>query len=482
MDLTITLKWRDPESDLCASGDSLYSAESRTRLSGMIVAGFLLNLCYLIVAILWSPAVLWKRLRTGKYKQGWSQKLWGQVPVPPPYSGARIWLHAVSVGEVLQLRQVIGKLKARSADLQVVVSTTTETGYAVAVDKLTDCHVIYFPLDFTWSVRAALDRIQPDLIALVELELWPNFIREAARRQIPLTLVNGRLSARSFRGYRWIRPLVSRLLNRFSLIAVQTDEYQERFLQLGAPPRKTVVTGSIKFDGVQTNRQQPKATELKHWLQLEEDAPVFIAGSTQHPEEQYALETYQELRRQFPQLRLILVPRHPERGPEIEQLVEQAGHRCLRRSQLSRNPSVTTPGPTQSGLPPVGLLDTVGELGACWALADVAFVGGSFTDRGGQNLLEPAAYGSAVCFGPNTWNFRQIVELLLEREAVCRVKTPAELTEFVRSMLSNPTAARQLGQTAQQLILEQQGATDRTVAMLLELLPQQPGQSGRLAA
>jgi 3-deoxy-D-manno-octulosonic-acid transferase len=363
------------------------------------------------------------------------------------------------VGEVLQLQQIVVQLKKERPDAQILITTTTETGYQVAREKFPGCDVSFFPLDFTWSVNEALRRVRPDLIVLVELELWPNFILAAARRSIPLVLVNGRLSENSFNGYRRIRPLVQRLLRCFRLIAVQAEEYRERFLELGAENGQILVTGSIKFDGVTMNRNNEQTRRLAEWLNLQPGQSVLIAGSTQHPEEQMALEIYTTLRKEHPGLRLVLVPRHPERGHDVATLITSKGFPLQRRTQ---------PLPDgQASAESVGLLDTVGELSACWGLAQIAFVGGSFTDRGGQNMLEPAAYGAAVCFGPNTWNFRQVVDLLLARRAARRVHTRMEMEDYLRLMLVQPEEARAQGERARELILEQQGATRQTVQLIL---------------
>jgi len=428
--------------------------------------GQILNLCYAVLLLVLSPALVWKRIRVGKYRRGWSQKLCGTLPVRQDFQRPLIWFHAVSVGEVMQLRQVLACLQARAPALQILITTTTETGFDVAREKFPEHAVAFLPLDFTWAVRQALRRVRPDLVVLVELELWPNFLREAARQQIPVALVNGRLSPRSHRGYSRVKWLIEPLLLRFSRIGVQSAEYRDRFLSLGADPRSISITGSIKFDGVVTDRGNPRTQALRDWLQLQPDELVFIAGSTSEPEEDYAVDVYQRLLSQLPQLRLVIVPRHPERGPAILSLLRQRGMRVLQRSQ---------PGILPMGTGPlVGLLDTVGELGACWGMADVAFVGGSFGPRGGQNMLEPAAYGAAVCHGPNTWNFRQVVELFAQSQATCTVQNPEELELFVRTMLTDRSQAQAMGQRAQQIVLSQQGATARTVDLLLSALDRQP--------
>lgn len=381
--------------------------------------------------------------------------------MPSSPSGKRVWIHAVSVGEILQLQQIVRELRLKEQPLDLLVTTTTQTGFQVANEKLTDCQVAYFPLDFTWSVCEAIKRVQPDLIVLVELELWPNFLREAAARQVPVALINGRLSERSFNGYRKLRPLFSGLLNQITKIAVQSEEYKQRFMKLGVDAKRIQVTGSIKFDGVQTNRDRESVQSLRSFFELEPEDVVFIAGSTQHPEEKMVLEAFEKVRDQVPNARLILVPRHPERGAAITRYIEESGYGMIRRSDGSR---------TTSQSPSVGLLDTVGELGDCWALADVAFVGGSFGDRGGQNMLEPAAYGAAVCFGPKTRNFKHIVELLQTHRAAQTVCDQSELEDFILRMLTHPEIAHETGARAQQLVLQQQGATQLSVNLLVDIL------------
>lgn len=439
---------------------------------GRLVRGWSLNCAYLLLLLVMSPVFIWKSWRLGKYRHGWGEKLLGRVSVNRATEHRpRIWLHAVSVGEVLQLRVLLEQLRQQLPHAELVVSTTTATGYDVAREKLPADHVCYFPLDFTWAVREALDRIQPTLIVLVELELWPNLLAAAAERQIPVAVINGRLSQRSWRGYRRIRWLLAPLLRKLALVAVQSEEYRDRFLDLGTAPDRCVVTGSIKFDGVRSNKQDPAVAQLAEFFEIRPGEKVFIAGSTQDPEEALALEVYQALRPEFPQLRLIVVPRHPERGDEIARQIITAGYRVIRRSGRG-NPEIlrTVSAITETG-PAVGLLDTVGELGACWGLASVAFVGGSFGNRGGQNMLEPAGYGAAVCFGPNTRNFRQIVELLLAAEAATVVSDGAALREFVRQMLTNPAMAAAQGERAQELVRAHQGATRRSLQLLLGLIP-----------
>ena len=425
---------------------------------------WLLNIIYVALLLAVSPVLMYRRWRLGKYRDGWAEKLWGQLP---ERNSARpcLWLHAVSVGEVLQLRPLMQQLVIQRPNWEFVITTTTRTGLDVAQKEFPQHTVCYFPLDFSWSVRTALQRVKPSAVVLVELELWPNFIMTADELGIPLALINGRISQKSFRGYRRIRPLLTRLLRRFTLLAVQNMEYAERFLALGAPSDRLHVTGSIKFDGVIPDRSNSKTRELREFFGLQPDEKVFIAGSTQAPEESFALDTWEALRAEHPNLRLILVPRHKERFEEVAQLVLARGLSLRRRSSQDTERRRMRDASTTEAL----LLDTLGELGACWGLADVAFVGGSLTQRGGQNMLEPAAYGAAVLFGPNTWNFREIVEQLLSHDAARVIRSPQELTDTVRQLILDPKTAWNLGQRAMHLVAAQQGATARTVELLSQM-------------
>jgi len=430
---------------------------------------WLLDLAYLAFLAAASPILLWRMIVRGKYRSGWVEKCLGRVP---PRAGDRpcLWFHAVSVGEVLQLRPVLDGLRERVPDVELVISTTTPTGRAVAESKFPHDRVCYFPLDFSWAAREALRRLRPTAVVLVELELWPNFILIAHRAGIPLALINGRVSEHSYRGYTRIRFLMARLLGCFEALAAQNETYAARLAALGAPEGRLHVTGSIKFDRVATDRHNLRTAELRCFFGIRESEPVFIAGSTQEPEEAIALDAYGELRKKYPELRLILVPRHKERFEEVARLVESRRLPLIRRSRPdSAAPTHPASAPGAVEGRPVLLLDTLGELAACWGLADVAFVGGSLTNRGGQNMIEPAGYGAALLFGPNTHNFRDVVELLLAENAATVVYNDAEVVSTVARFLENPAQARAQGTRAQKLVLDQQGATALTVEILAGL-------------
>jgi 3-deoxy-D-manno-octulosonic-acid transferase len=357
----------------------------------------------------------------------------------------------------------MAELSSRRPELQFVITTTTQTGYALAQKKYAQHVVSYCPLDFSWAVKAALCRLRPDLLVLAELELWPNLIVAARRHDIPVVVVNGRLSAASHRGYQRIRWAIAPVLRQLTAVAVQNRDYADRFVNLGTPRNKVTVTGSIKFDNAKTDRENPQTLSLRNLVGLGSDQTVFLAGSTQEPEESLTLKTYAQLQARYPHLRLVVVPRHPERFDEVHQLLAAGGLQYLRRSQIDC--------PVSAADWQVLLVDTVGELGAWWGVADIAFVGGSMGTRGGQNMIEPAAYGAAVCFGTNTRNFRDVVSMLLAVNAAVVVRDGGVLSQFVSRCLDEPQFARRLGERAQSLVVRQRGATARTVDILEKFLP-----------
>jgi len=429
---------------------------------------YFLNLCYLALLLAVSPILLYRMVRHNKYRAGFGEKFLGQVPLRVERKKTCIWFHAVSVGEVGLLEPILREIKKQDPELHCVISTTTRTGMEVAKKKFGERYSLFYcPLDFSWAVANAMRRIAPDLLVLVELELWPQLIAFAQRRGCKVAVVNGRLSENSFRGYSRIRFFLRRLFKKIDLFAVQDSTYAERFKALGASPERLHTTGSIKFDGIETDRDNPSSLHLAKLAGLTE-TPVFLAGSTQAPEEEYALSAFLAARKVEPDLRLILVPRHPERFSEVAalatQFAEKNSLRFLRRSELDEAI------PEDSRGCDILLVDAMGELGAWWGTAKIAFVGGSLgSNRGGQNMLEPAGFGCAISFGPNTTNFREIVAMFQNAEAATVVHSPEELAEFVTRCCSDATYATQLGENARQLVASQQGAAEQTVTLLLRL-------------
>ncbi len=442
-----------------------------------ILKAWLLNGVYLTLMLIASPWIVWSALKHGKYREGFGEKLLGFVP---RRAGSRpcVWLHAVSVGEVNLLETTLSEFGRRSPEVELVISTTTKAGYDLACRKYANHTVFYCPLDLSWAVHTAMRRVRPNLLVLAELELWPNLIQAAKQSGVSVAIVNGRMSDKSFRGYHRLKRLVGPVLRQLDLIAAQNEEIAERFCRCGAEPARVVTTGSLKFDGAQTDRGNAKTHELSRLAGFEDEAIVFLAGSTQEPEEAYSLETFQTLAEKYTRLRLVLVPRHPQRFEEVARLLDASGVNWQRRSELTSERSsenTNSREATHRRSPRVLLVDTIGELGAWWGAATIGFVGGTFGSRGGQNMLEPAAYGVATCFGPNTWNFRDIVAQLQAANGVEVVRDRSELLRFVREALENPKSAQQLGRRARDLVLSQQGATERTVELLVSLMDLKTG-------
>lgn len=436
-------------------------------------ARVLLNLVYLVAVILALPWVVWRRYSGGRpVAAPWTRFTGGVTVAPRPAGARRIWLHGVSVGEVQLLAGLADELRRQAAGsglaIDCVVSSSTTTGLEVAAKRFGIDHAFPCPLDFTWAVDRVLDRVQPDLLVLGELELWPNLVARASCRGIPVVVANGRLSERSARGYARIRPLVRATLESVSLVLARSPADADRFAGLGA--RDVIVTGSMKFDGVTGDRSAADVNRLRTLAGFTADDMVFLAGSTQAPEEQLAAEAFLSLRHRDPRLRLVIVPRHVERAGEIGTMLDGLGLAWTPRSRL------VAPLPRDHVL----LVDSTGELGWWWGTAAIAFVGGSLDGtRGGQNMLEPAAYAAAVCFGPHTRNFRDEVARLLTARAAVVVHDGAELTAFVARCLDEPKDAADLGRRAADLVAAQRGAVATTARLILERLARSlPGRAG----
>lgn len=426
---------------------------------------WLLNGIYVVVLVVASPWIVWAAVTKGKHREGFAAKFFGRAGRRCS-SAPCVWLHAVSVGEVNLLGTTLAQLRSSRPDCELVISATTKTGYDLACRKYGAEHTVFYaPLDFSWAVRRAMHRLRPNLLVLAELELWPNLIAAAKAAGAKVAIINGRLSDNSFRGYRRARWLVGPVLRQLDLIACQDATTAERFQLLGASPLTVTVTGSLKYDGAETNRHNPRTQQLRQLASIARDDLVLLAASTQAPEEEMILATYERLAPSNPRLRLIIVPRHPERFDEVARLLTESGHAWQRRSELSEAPA------EPSSPPPILLVDTIGELGAWWGVATIGFVGGSFGDRGGQNMIEPAAYGVATSFGPNTWNFRDIVAALLAADAARVVANQEQLDQFVAQCLTDGASAQALGERARAFVATQLGATERTAEQLRTLLP-----------
>ncbi|MER3416902.1 MAG: 3-deoxy-D-manno-octulosonic acid transferase [Gemmataceae bacterium] len=418
-----------------------------------------LSLGYVGVAAVLSPW-LYVRRRRGKPIGCLYEKCTGAVQVERSQDPA-VWWHGVSVGEILLLRPLVRAFGQRFPGRQQVVSATTPTGLELARREFADLPVIPWPFDFVWAVRRALDRVRPELLVLAELELWPNLLVEAGRRGIPVAIVNARLSERSFRRYFPLRHWLREALVAVHLVAAQNETYARRFAQLGIAPARIHVTGSVKFDSGTSANDCEKLHQFRTWLAVRPGQTIWVVGSTQAPEEAMALRIFAKLRRSHPGLRLVLVPRHRERFEEVASSIRSMGLTWARRSE---HPTTLT------GTEQVVLWDTLGELRVLWGLADVAFVGGSLADRGGQNMIEPAAFGVAPVFGPHVWNFQDIAQGLLAAGGALQVADAADWEEVTRRLLSDPAYRRTLGARARCFVQSHAGATQRTLDLLVPLL------------
>lgn len=434
---------------------------------------YLANAVYLLALVLTLPFWLYKSLTTGKYRVGMWDRLTGAAPPVDPRRPV-LWVHAVSVGEVLLLRPLFDRAYADFPSLQIVLSVTTNTGMEIARTKYPDILSFYSPLDFSWSVRRVFRTLRPSLLVLTERELWPNLLRIATDNQVPVAVVNARLSERSFRSYRRVFPLLRPMLHAVRWWGAQSDDFAKRIRKLAHPDATVAVTGSMKFEGAMAQRTNPRTNELRRLLGYNSDEIVLVAGSTSSPEEAVVLDAFASLHSRYPQLRLLLVPRHPERFDEVATLIEARGFPIVRRSQLKG------PLPTAAA---VTLLDTMGELSAAWGFADIGYVGGSLEcNRGGQSMIEPAGYGVATCFGPETWNCEETVARLLDANAAIQFSHRDELLPILEHWLKDPAAARAMGRRAQQFITAQQGAGDKTWLALRSLLPKEASKSKAIPA
>ena len=426
---------------------------------------FCFDCIWLLVFSLSLPWLAWRYVVKGKNRRGWKQKLFGFVNVPEKQTGKkRVWLHAVSVGEVHLLKTLVQHLLQSNDELELVISTTTETGYDRAIDLFGDLHqVCFFPFDFSWAIRNAIHRIAPDLLVLAELELWPNLIHLAAESDLPVVVANGRLSQNSHRNYRRFQLLTRPMFQKLNRVGAQDHLSGDRFIDAGCEQTRVSVTGNMKYDAIETDRENPKSQfcrELASDFGIQDGDQVFVAGSTQIEDESAAIEAWQNLRNAFPRLKLIIVPRHPDRIAEIESLLADRGLSANRRSRHGES-SIESD---------MLIVDVIGELSGWWGLADVAFVGGSMGSRGGQNMIEPAAYGIPVSFGPNTSNFRSTVDGLLTEDAAVVVHDADELASFASKMLTDSFANNAIGKRAQEFVMRHRGAADRTVKLITEVL------------
>jgi len=422
---------------------------------------FVYNLAILAALLLGAPWWLFKMATTHKYRQGLLCRL-GRVPPGLASADPRpvLWLHAVSVGEVLAVSRLVADLDRALPGHRLLISTTTRTGQDLARQRFGPDRVFYCPLDLPWAVRAYLQALKPQFLILAETEFWPNLLTGAFRRSIPVAVVNARISDRSWPRYRRLRRLWRPFLRRLARVLAQSPTDAERLIDLGCLPTRISVAGNLKFD-VRAAAEAEATRELHH------RAPglrFVVAGSTLEGEEAAVLEAWPHLLAADPNLILVLAPRHPERFAAVATLLQNSGLPFARRSLWPTQPAA----PLVPGQ--IVLLDTIGELASVYSLASVAFVGGSLVPAGGHNPLEPAQFAVPIIIGPHYANFRANTEDLLAHHAL-RIAGKETLAATLLHLLGNPAQAATLGQRARQVFDQQSGATDRSIAAIRELLP-----------
>lgn len=414
-----------------------------------------------IALLLGAPYWLPRMFSSGKYREGLSERLGAAPPRLSPGAGRRsIWVHAVSVGEVLAAGRLIAELKSRAPHYPLRLSTVTRTGQSLARERVGADSAFYFPLDFGWIVRRYLKRLRPAMLVLVETELWPNVLAACASASIPVVLVNARISDRSFPRYRRMRFLWKRLLPGLSLALAQSEEDVRRLKEIGVPEGRAVLGGNLKFDLAPAEMKPLVALLRKN---LNAGTRVLVCGSTLEGEEELLLEAFRGLLKQAPDLVMIVAPRHPERFPKVAALLAESSVPVLRRSQWAEAPAKIEGGTAL-------LLDSIGELACIYSLATVAFVGGSLVPAGGHNPLEPARFGVPIVMGPHFANFRSIVETLLGRDAL-KIANREALGHVLLSLLEDSDGASLVGARAMEVFDSQAGATERAVQAVLALLP-----------
>ena len=421
------------------------------------------------------PHFLFQALAHGKYVEGLRQRFGS---IPPVDRHPVIWLHCVSVGETQAARPLVERIKREFPHHTLVVSTITRTGQKLARDVFArHAHsIFYFPFDWRWTARRALRTINPDAVLIMETELWPNFMRECKAREIPVALVNGRISRQSFRRYSLIKFFLGRMLRGLNLAVMQSEVDAGRLRELGMSADRIHTAGNLKFDAGAVSSAAEKTAEIRERFAFGSDAPLILAASTHAPEEKILLESFKQLGQYFKgRARLMLAPRHPERFQEVASLIRESGMSWARRT----NP----PDPADVSASVI-LLDTIGELPATYSLAAVVFVGGSIVDRGGHNVLEPAAAGAPVVTGAHTHNFHAIVDLMNEANAIIQLPplpdaaASEELARIFAELLSDPQRRTALAARAKQLVTDNQGAAERTIKLIAPLLSlKQPDRS-----
>lgn len=436
---------------------------------------FLYSVLIVTFFLVMSPYLTWQALRYRKYIGSLGERL-GYLPITFNLDGEEsIWIHAVSVGEVLTARALLPQLRERYPRLRIFLSTTTMTGQGIARNSLQFVDgVFYFPFDLGFIVNRTLRLVKPRMFIMMETEIWPNLLRACKRTGVRTVLVNGRISSRSYPRYRLARPFFRRVLANVDRFCMQSDESARRIIDMGAEPDRITVTGSLKFDsldvpGTSTAADRGRNRVLRYF-RISPDRPVLIAASTLKGEEEPVFEAFQRIRARLPGTLLIIAPRKPERFDEVEQIARRGGWNVGRRScDLTVDAE-----PRQD----VVILDSIGELAQLFQVATAVFVGGSLVDQGGHNILEPAVFGKAIVFGPYMQNFAEIARTFVENDAAIQIRSARELDTALLGLLTDPVRRARLGAAARALVEANRGARGKTMTAIARVLP--PQDSGNV--
>ena len=435
---------------------------------------FIYSLLLTLGFIILLPRFALDALRSGKYVTGLRQRL-GNLPAINSKGKPVIWLHCVSVGEAQAAQSLVREISNRFPKLALVISTTTVTGQQVAGELFRDqaAAVFYFPIDWAWTIRRVLSKLQPAAILVMETELWPRMFREAGKREIPVALLNGRISDKSFGRYKLVRPFIRRVLNDLTLAAMQTEQDAARIEQLGMPENRISIAGNLKFDSASTTSDFDLGSEIRNRFGFNDGRPLIVAASTHDPEERVVIDAFRSVRQAHSGARLLIAPRHPERFEEVASLLSNSGFSSVRRSATPSAEDVRAD---------VVLLDSIGELRAVYPLADVAFVGGSIAPHGGHSLIEPGAHGVCTVTGPHTQNFAAVTQALLDEDALIQLRETdepaAELARVFTELLSDEPRRRSIAERAKAVCDRNRGATERTIDLISHLLAVTPAESG----
>lgn len=424
----------------------------------------LYNLLALVLVVLAAPVFLYRLIR----EAGFGERLKQSFGWLPPETVAKvanknaIWLHAASVGEIVATSPMVKEIKKEMPDSVVVISVVTASGYDMAKRIIPEADgVIFFPLDLPWLSCYVVKKIAPQAFLLVETELWPNFLKASRKAGIPVMMVNGRIGDKSFGNYRYLGSVLQDMLQTVVKFCMQSSIDAQYIIKLGADPQRVMVTGNTKYDQTYTDVSEDEQKLLISQYGFAGQGPIIIAGSTHKGEEESLFTSFGKIRNRFPQACLVIAPRDIQRADELVSMAAASGHRAVKRSKLEKE---------NAGGHNTIILDTIGELGRVYSIADVVFVGGSLIPQGGHNILEPAAHGKPIVVGPHMFNFKDIYALLSDREACITAKDPALLTDKLLAVLDNKELSETMSKNARAIIEENRGAAHKNTLQLKQLL------------